>query len=82
MRGQTVGKFKRVELRVSALAVVSVISQDCDDTFWHFSKAFSDPITDSNTSRCQKVSCVKAPWHMLDDNNNHFNHKKTRDSAG
>jgi hypothetical protein len=67
--------------QVSALSVVSVISHDCDDAFWHFIKEFSFPITDSYASLCHKLSCVTAPRHMLDDKNNHFNHKQTRDLA-
>ncbi len=51
MHGQTVGRFRRVELRVPALAAVSVISQDCEDVFWHINKVFSIPKTDSTAPR-------------------------------
>jgi hypothetical protein len=76
-RLSTVGELSRQ--RLESLSEVSVISQDCDDAFWHLSEAFSIPISDSNTSRGHKSSCVKAPCHVPDGENNHFNHKQTRD---
>jgi len=72
-------QFRPVELRVSALLALSLIEQECDDVFRYFIKAFSFPIADSYANLRHKSSSGKGTSYMLDEKNNHFNHKQTRD---
>jgi hypothetical protein len=68
-------QFRRVELRVSELLGVSVISQVCDDEFGTLSRRFPTQ-SQIHASVSVKNRHVSKPLDAcLMTQNNHFNHK-------